>query len=512
MSKKPPNILFIMSDQFRADCLGASGNRVIQTPRLDALAGQSVNAANYHANAPVCVPARCCTFTGRYPHAHQVRENYTRLEQGREVHLFRALKQGGYRLGYVGKNHLLEPGELVNFDYTDIWGHDHQSSAVEENVNALARERSQRMVEVGAWAGAAFHDLPEEGTRSFQQAQSAITFIERADGDEPFCLTLSFEDPHAPHIAPRRFEAMYPLDRLELYPCRSQELSEKARRYGIKHRALQADRAGEEDRRRYMAVYYAMISWVDEQVGRVLDALERRGLRDDTIVVFTADHGEFCFEHGMVKKDLVLLDSLLRIPLLISWPQAIKPQRIDDTLIEQVDLMPTLLDLAGQAIPFGVQGRSFRSLLQGDKSVHKEAVFAEVCPPWLHLPFADFEAFKEDWETRHGSHFPFNIPGDYTKSIRDHRGRYVWYHSGEEELYDHDADPNEQHNVASDPAYTARKVEMKLGLFEWLAQSEDPLSPITRRALHEQYDAWENKQVIPGGTQGPEWMRQRFMR
>ena len=140
---------------------------------------------------------------------------------------------------------------------------------------------------------------------------------------------------------------------------------------------------------------------------------------------------------------------------------------------------------------------------------HKSEVFSEVCPPWLKCPFETFDEFKQDWESRHDSHFPFNIPGDYTKSIRDENGRYVWYHSGEEEFYDLKTDPQEQHNVASHAAYRSHKTEMKLRLFEWLARTEDPLSPITRRILHQEYDAWQNAQVIPGGTHGPEWMKQR---
>jgi arylsulfatase A-like enzyme len=257
-----------------------------------------------------------------------------------------------------------------------------------------------------------------------------------------------------------------------------------------------------------MAVYYAMISWVDEMIGRLLAELQAQGLEQDTIVVFTTDHGDFCFEHNLAKKDLVLLDSLLHVPLLVRWPGRIAPRDLRDTLAEQVDVMPTLLDLMGIETPFGVQGESFAPCLRGERAAHKDAVFAEVCPPWLYNRFTDYDAF----EAHHGSweKTPFNVPGDFTKSIREKEYRYVWYGTGEEELYDHRTDPHELHNVAGDAAHAGQKTRLKLRLLEWLALSEDPLDPLSIRQLQSRYGAWKGATISPGAMAGPGWLDERF--
>ncbi len=492
-----PNLLFIMTDQQRYDAVGANGNRVIRTPNLDRIAADGLNVQSYFTQCPVCVPSRCTLFTGRYPHSHRVRENHTRLEPNRDIHLFRVLKEAGYRLGYVGKNHLLREADFEKFDYTDVWGYDHQMSEAEEECHQFARSRGKPMREVGVWAGATFHDFPPEATRPHVKTSSAIEFLERQDGEEPFCLALSFSDPHAPHIALRKYEEVYPPERMELHPTREGELEEKARRFVIKQRASGADKAAEADRRRFMAVYYSMISWVDENIGRVLNRLEELGLAENTIVVFTSDHGEFCFEHGMCKKDLVLLDALLRVPFLVRWPGRLEPRAVSETLVEEVDVLPTLLDWMGLAVPEGVQGRSLVPYLRGEVGSHREEVHAEICPPWLTNPYADYETFMAEWEEHHeepehllGWSAPFNVPGDFTKMIRDERYKYVWYVTGEEELYDLEADPEEWHNLAGEPEHEELRREMKMRLLEWNALTEDPLDPRAVRRLQGEYSAW----------------------
>ena len=508
---RPPNLLFVMTDQQRFDALGANGNAVIRTPHLDALARSGVNVRGYYANGPVCVPSRCTLFTGRYPHAHRIRENHSLLEAGREIHLFRALKKAGYRLGYVGKNHLLERPEFANFDFVDL-EEDFHAEPAQKALLDWYRARRREQAERGQpeiWRAGLFHDFPDESTRTFRAAQGALRFLDTAGDDgRPFCLCVSFCDPHVPHLAPRRFESLYPLESLRLYPRREGELAEKARRFHIKWRAQKADTADDDGRRHYMAVYYAMISFVDEMLGRLLARLHDRGLAEDTLVAFTSDHGDFCFEHDMAKKDLVLLESLLHVPFLLSWPGRLSPRTLGGTFVEEVDVMPTLLELLGQPVPFGVQGRSLVPFLDGRAPRHKDAAFAEICPPWLYNRFETYEAF----EAHHGgwAKTPFNVPGDFTKAIRTASHRYVWYGTGEEELYDLAADPHEQHNAASRPEHAAAKQRLKMRLLEWNALTEDPLDPLSIRQLQQTYDGWRTGAVSPGSVHGPSWLDERF--
>jgi arylsulfatase A-like enzyme len=505
-----PNLIFIMTDQQRFDALGANGNDVILTPHIDRLAAGAANLQQYYTNCPVCVPSRCTLFTGRYPHSHGIRENYNLLEAGREFHLFRVLKQAGYRLGYCGKNHLLEASEFTNFDYTGYMDGEERGPAEKALKAKYAAWRAEIGVPPGTseiWRAGYVHDEPAEASSAWQTAEAGLRFLREQDNATPFCLCVSFADPHVPHLAFREYFAKYPLDRIRLYPERDGELAGKARRWAIKHGAFNAGRATAADKKRYIAIYYAMISWVDTQVGRLLDTLRQRGLAGDTIVVFTADHGEFAFEHGLAKKDLVLVDSLLHVPCLIAWPGRIAPRVVRDAMVEEVDLMPTLLDLMGLDTPFGVQGRSCAPLLRGEKTVHKDAVFSEICPPYLYNKYPDFAAFA----AAHGGpgRTPFNVPGDFTKAIRERHWRYIWYGTGEEELYDHRTDPHEQHNRATDADCAQEKTRLKMRLLEWLALTEDPLDPNGRRVLQARYDRWKPLSIQPGVLGGPAWVEMR---
>jgi hypothetical protein len=161
-------------------------------------------------------------------------------------------------------------------------------------------------------------------------------------------------------------------------------------------------------------------------------------------------------------------------------------------------------------IPFGVQGRSFLECLTGQRDVHKTEVYGEICPPWLRNPFPTREALVADWEKDHQGPPPFNVPGDYCKSLRDEAFRYVWYATGEEELYDLSADPSEQHNVASDPAYGEALNDCRWRLGRWHMRSEDPLDPLSVRQLQRTYVPWRTAQVLPGVLAGPDWLDQRF--
>lgn len=500
---KRPNLLFIMTDQQRYDTLKENGNTKMKTPVMDELARSGANLQSFFSNSPVCVPSRCNLFTGRYPHSHAVRENYCLLEAGREIHLFRVLKQAGYAIGYSGKNHLLDDQELANFDYFDDEPTAEEKKLM-ERYSAWRKEPGN--VAPGTseiWRAGWVHDGPPQSSRAWRATERAIGFLERQTVDKPFALCLSIEDPHVPHLAFREYFEKYPLDEIDLLPFDGEEeLAAKAKRWAIKYGAFNAQAATPQQKKRYIAIYRAMISWIDTQIGRLLAALDARGFRDNTLVVFTTDHGDFNFEHGLAKKDLVLVDSLLHVPLLLSWPGKIQPQK-SNAMVEQVDIMPTILDLLGVDIPVGVQGRSFAALLAGKTDSHKDAVFAEICPPYLYCKYKNFDEFA----AAHGGRgrTPFNVPGDFTKSIRERDWRYIWYGTGEEELYDHRRDPHELHNVATDPAYAHEKLRLKLRLLEWNALSEDPLDANLRRDLQAQYPNWAPLSIQPGKHEQPAW-------
>lgn len=171
--------------------------------------------------------------------------------------------------------------------YTDVWNMDHRTTPGEKAYAEFLNEHYKSKRHRGLWACSVFHDLPPEESRPYVKASSAVQFLdEERPRDKPFCLCLSFSDPHVPHMAPRKFKSIYSAEKMKLYSAWKGELEEKARRFLIEWRAQQADIADRAGMRYYMAVYYAMISWVDEQVGHVIDALKAQGLEENTILRF----------------------------------------------------------------------------------------------------------------------------------------------------------------------------------------------------------------------------------
>ncbi len=497
---KSPNLLIITTDQQRYDALGINGNEHIHTPNLDAIAKSGVNFSNYYVNNPVCFPSRATLFTGRYPHSHKIRNNGMYLQSDREIHLFRILKHAGYSLAYVGKNHLLRNEEFQNFDHADVWGFNHSDfwsngetlNPAQKKYNDFEKKTNSALRQKGAWAGARFHDFPDEDTKAWAKSTSAIDFLESRPDDRPFCLYLSFYEPHAPHVAPRRYEKLYPPEEMVVPELAENELESKARRYTEKYNALKMPDAAREDYQRFISVYYGMVSFIDEQVGRVMEALREQRLLENTLIVFTSDHGDFCGEHGMVKKDTVHLDSLLHVPLLISQKGRLAEGRTVDDLAEEVDVLPTILDLINIPVPHGVQGQSLRPMIEGEGGSLHDAVYAEACNPLARNPYVSYEDYLADWrKSNDGPGSPIGVPGEYTKSVRTLEYRYVWYASGEEELYEYASDPDEQCNRAGDPELSDVQRGMREYLLEWSLKSEDPLDPKSVAALQDKYPAWK---------------------
>jgi arylsulfatase A-like enzyme len=349
-SRNPqPNLLLIVTDQQRADALSCHGG-FVRTPNLDRLASSCVDLRDHFAQSPVCVPSRCTIFTGRYPQAHRCRENNTRLS-AHEAHVFKILKHAGYHLGYFGKNHLLPEEQMApNFDlYAPCDATDAtpaQRAYIEFDQAAL-----ERLGTHGVHGSALFHDFKDEDTITGRIGSAAVEYLGNAPSERPWCATVCFHDPHVPHLAPRRFSELYPEDKIQLPEPPLEGLAGRHPRFAIKRRAQGGDRSTDAEKRHYLACYASQRSFVDEQIGRILDALEARGARSNTIVLFASDHGDFGWHYGMGKKDLILCDELLRVPCIVSWPGRLAPRTVAGTFTEHADLLPTLLDLAGVPSP-----------------------------------------------------------------------------------------------------------------------------------------------------------------
>ena len=331
-----PNILFVFADQWRAAATGFAGNMQVCTPNLDRLAGQSVVFDTAVANCPVCTPYRASLLTGRYPLSTGMFVNDIRLGTD-EVSIAHVLGDAGYQRAYIGKWHLdgprrggFTPPGPRRQGFDDFW-------AVAECTHDY-------------WHSLYYRDTPEvrywEGYDATAQTSLAIEYLRNANGEResgrPFCLFLSWGPPHTPYCtAPEEFRAMYPPEENVPRPnCVEPKLDE-------------------------IAGYYAHIAALDREMGRLLAALDELDLARDTIFVFTSDHGDMLHSHGRQRKQHPW-DESIRVPFLLRWPGRHKTGDHIGEPFNVVDIMPTLLRLAGCDVPDTVEGMDFSPRVRGD--------------------------------------------------------------------------------------------------------------------------------------------------
>ncbi|MHC4518654.1 MAG: sulfatase family protein [Planctomycetota bacterium] len=372
-SRKPPNLVLVFPDQMRGQAMGFLNEDPVLTPNLDRFARKSLVLTSAVSNYPVCSPFRAMLMTGKYPHANGVLSNCNSNSAPYDCELRRSdrcwsdvLKDRGYSLGYIGKWHLDAPYK----PYVDC----------ENNRGATAWNEwcpTHRRHGFDFWYAYGTYDYhftpmywPTEATRDKplkirqwgpeHEADLAIEYVRNTDGQyrdpgKPFALVVSMNPPHTPyHLVPQKYLDQY----------KDKTPRDLINRPNVN---LEGNTPGARLARKQMKNYFAMVTGVDDQFGRILAALKDNGLDEDTIVVFTSDHGNCLGSHEKPTKNVHYEESM-RVPFLIRWPGKIEPRR-DDLLISTPDIYPTLLDLMGfaESIPASVQGTSHASLFTTGK-------------------------------------------------------------------------------------------------------------------------------------------------
>jgi len=371
------NVLFFMTDQQHADCLSFMGHPMVRTPNLDKLAERSAVFRHMYTCTAICVPSRTSFHTGAYMRTHGQYFNGGDLRQDMPS-LVSVLRDHGYTSAQCGKLHL--PPTLADH-YDSIW-------SLKQYKQDLAEAGYSETERAGEWKTRkeffSFRsDLPEEWTNEVWTSQRAIDFIasDRAR-QNPWFLWCSFERPHAPHSPPASFDNLYnpdeiPIDwdeyqRFEDSRLSNRPMMEDFWKIGsVRHDVGLFQKA--------LCRYFALITLIDREVGRVLKTLDEQGMADDTIVVFTSDHGDWAGQYGQIGKNLPAYDPLIRIPFIYCDPQ--RPAdcgRDVEGLYQSVDLMPTLLERLGIDIPPSCQGVSFLPALDGRPGSSRNYVFSET--------------------------------------------------------------------------------------------------------------------------------------
>ncbi len=477
-----PNVLVIMSDQMKATASHLYGNPFCETPSLGRLADEGVLYEHAFTPHPLCVPARVSLWTSQYPHSHGARRNQT-LMPGDAVHAFKLWQDAGYHTGLVGKNHCFETAEdLARFDVWCEVGHGGLPASGETKglpwwrpleaiqvAHAVRREMPQQSPRFGY----ATNDAPLADQVTGLLAGQAVRYLERY-GDRPFALWVSFPDPHEPWVAPRSYAEMFPPEVIQLPPWREGEFAgpEVPERNRVLHEILGMEEDAPQDVYGVMAAYYGMTRFVDDGVGQILSALEALGLRENTIVVFCADHGDFMGEHRMACKGGVFYDCLTRVPLIVAWPGEIAGRRVERSMVNLVDIVPTLLALQGLEVPRSMHGSGLPSIVD---AAPREAAFSEYGAGGPPFTMADLEKLPRPYGRRAlMTSLQWREAEGRRKMVRTRNWKYVHDPLGDQdELYDLVNDPWELTNVVGDAAHHDVVAALQRRLMDWSITTED---------------------------------------
>ncbi len=480
MQRQRPNIVLILSDEHKYDVTGCYGHPLVQTPVLDRLARQGVRFTHAFVQSPVCVASRVSLMTGRYPHAHGCRGN-ERLMDGREHSLPALLRDAGYFTGLSGKNHCF-PAETIGraFDVVRLTGHTGPLPGVPASV-AGPLQAFLRSPEFSKPTGAGHCPFPEEYCPSHLAASGALEFLQRRPVDRPFFLWLSIPDPHAPFTCPEPFASMYRPEQIALPIVDPGHWPGKPPQQRAKRRLQGLEEGADADLRRLAAIYYGQVSFVDAQVGRVVEALDGLGLREDTIVVYMSDHGDYLGEHRMVRKGSAMYDCLVRVPFIWSWPERFPPA-VSGALVEEVDVLPTLLHFAGVEVPPYVQGRGFAGVVTGAEAAHRDRVFSTIGSEGPGFTADNWEAECAGLLARGGPRHPSGghpfLSRGVMRMVRTDRWKYVFESNGHHELYDLAADPGELVNLHGRSEHAGVVDALREALLRFAVETQDGLSGV----------------------------------
>lgn len=432
-----------MSDDHAAHAISAYGSRINKTPQIDRLAREGMKFDNCFVTNSICTPSRACIITGKYSHINGV-PVFNRFDGGQPT-LPRYLRAAGYHTGMIGKWHL--GGEPTGFDYWNI-------------LPGQGKYHDPTFIEMG-------RVKQHKGYVTDLITDMSIEFIEKRPKDEPFFLMCHHKAPHRRWEPDKKHAKEYadktfpePDTFNDDYSTRSDAAREAEMQVGKHFRKLDYKKTPPEGLseaelkswmyQRYMQDYLACIASVDDNVGRLLDYLDRAGLAENTIVIYTSDQGFFLGDHGWYDKRFMYEESL-RMPFLIRWPEKIKPGTTNDAMILNVDFAPTLLDAAGLKIPRNIQGRSIMPLLSGKE--------------------------PDDWRTSmyyRYYHYPAHHRVQPHYGVRTERYKLIYYNKIDQwELFDLKNDPREINNIYADPAQAGTVKRLKAELYRLKKELKD---------------------------------------
>lgn len=466
-----PNIIIFMPDQQRADAVGAFGNPVVRTPNLDALAARGVRFDDAWSQHPVCGPSRVSLMTGWYPHVagHRTLDH---LLGPHEPNLLRLLRDGGYQVCMAGhRGDVFAPG--VTEASTDLCGYIVEPRRGKLQVAHPEDHPLHRAFYFGRQGDEPRLDGDEATVRT------AIAWLEDGRTDRPWALWVPLVAPHPPFMVEDPWFSLH--DRADVpLPIPPGAGVGKAAFMDEYRRRAGWDRLGEDDVREIAATYYGMVSRTDDQLGRLLAAVDRLGQLEQTVVVYLTDHGEYLGDHGLVEKWPSGLDpSLVRNPLIVAGP-GVAEGAVCSSPVELVDVLPTLLELAEIEPSHTHFGRSLVPVLADPAAPHRD----QACSEGGFHPADEALFERAGWLYQAKSDLQHDRPDLVGKAqaIRTPTHTYVYRQCEGDELYDRRVDPAEVVNRIDDPALAAVGDDLRGRLLDWVVATSDviPWTPDPR--------------------------------
>lgn len=448
VSTQRPNILLIHSDQHRQDCLGINGHPLVKTPHLDRLAREGVNFTHAFTPTAICSPARASLMTGVWPTQHRCLsippcDPYRPADPKLPV-WSTLLRDAGYWMGYAGKFHQELTGTPLDHGFHEYHSQSGYARWRQEQGIPAVQPRSGPF---GYFGDVDVHASPEQTFIGWCAARTS-EMIERAVGrGEPFCVRWDPPEPHLPCMPPEPFASMYDPRDVPPWPSFGDPLKDKPYIQRQQLRTWKVQGWTWKDWQRTVALYLGVISHIDQQIGRVLDVLDRLGVADNTLVLYSADHGDLCGGHGMMDKHFVMYDDVMRVPMIARWPGELNGGAVcDEFVTNEMDMAATLCGAAGVPVPATFVGTDLCNVATG--RVRRDAVYGQWTGAQLGL-------FTQ-------------------RMVRDRQWKYIWNATDVDELYDLHADAGELRNRAADPACAEVLASMRRRLVNWMDEVRDP--------------------------------------
>jgi len=469
MTTDRPNILWICTDQQRYDTIGALGNPHVSTPNIDRLVEEGVTFTHAYCQSPICTPSRASFLTGMYPSAVHVNGNGNESFPDHPPLVTRMLADAGYDCGLIGKLHLASAFKRIEPRVDDGYRYWQYSHAPRDDWEQ-GHDYADWVREKGGDLAALCKDLdgvPAEMHQTTWCVEKTIEFMKEAK--RPWLASVNIYDPHPPFNPPKSYRDQFDPQQMPGPLYAESDVEQQNRLAGIDFQskgrhpdeldivspvipytpmddkvAGESANPGGRDAKTLQAAYYAMIKLIDDRLGDMLQALDDSGQRQNTVVIFTSDHGETLGDHGLIQKGCRFYEGLVRVPLIFSWPGRFGAGVRSEALVELVDKAPTLLELAGLDVPERMQGRSLLPILKGE------------APLSQHRDFVRCEFYGA-----------LQAEGTFATMYRDERYKLVVYHGHNlGEMYDLVEDPDEFENMWDEPEAQPIKLELMRRSFD----------------------------------------------